>query len=87
MDKRDEAIAKVLMKENEDFRREMEAHQRYEKILEEFQRRPHLTADEEVEKRKVQKLKLAGKDRMARMILAFRREHPELREPIGGAAP
>jgi hypothetical protein len=85
MDKRDEAIAKVLVKENEDFRREMEAHQRYEKILEEFQRRPHLTADEEVEKRKVQKLKLAGKDRMARMIFAFRREHPELRDSGGGA--
>ncbi len=80
MDKRDDAIAKLLVKENEDFRREMEAHQRYEKILEEFNRRPHLTPDEEVEKKKVQKLKLAGKDRMARMILAFRREHPELGE-------
>ncbi len=80
MDKREEAIAKILMAENDDFRREAEAHQRYEKILQEFNRRPHLTPDEEVEKKKVQKLKLAGKDRMARMILAFRREHPELGE-------
>jgi uncharacterized protein len=84
MEKREDAVAKALMRESEEFRREMEAHQRYEKILEEFNRRPHLTPDETIEKKKIQKLKLAGKDRMARMILAFRREHPELKEPEGG---
>ncbi len=68
MDPRDEPIVKSLLKANEEFRREMEAHQRYEKILAEFNRRPHLTPDEEMERRKIQKLKLAGKDRMARMI-------------------
>ncbi|NOY44067.1 MAG: DUF465 domain-containing protein [Deltaproteobacteria bacterium] len=77
MEKRDEAIAKILMKESEEFRREMEAHQRYERILEELNRRPHLTPDEEMERKKIQKLKLAGKDRMARMILAYRKAHPE----------
>ncbi|GAB4261147.1 MAG: hypothetical protein Kow0092_10510 [Deferrisomatales bacterium] len=78
MDKRDEPIAKILMKENESFRREMEAHQRYEKILQEFNRRPHLTPDEEMERRKVQKLKLVGKDKMVRMIEAYRKAHPEV---------
>ncbi len=78
MDKRDEPIIKILLRESEEFRREMEAHQRYERILEEFNRRPHLTPDEEMERKKIQKLKLAGKDRMARMILAYRKAHPEL---------
>lgn len=77
MDPRDESVAKILLRESEEFRREMEAHQRYERLLEGFNRRPHLTPDEEMERRKVQKLKLVGKDRMARMILAYRREHPE----------
>ena len=79
MEKRDEAIAKILMRESEEFRREMEAHQRYERILEELNRRPHLTPDEEMERKKIQKLKLAGKDRMARMILAYRKAHPDTR--------
>ncbi|GAB4259694.1 MULTISPECIES: DUF465 domain-containing protein [Deferrisoma] len=78
MEPRDEAIAKILMKESEEFRREMEAHQRYERILEELNRRPHLTPEEEMERKKIQKLKLAGKDRMARMILAYRKAHPEV---------
>jgi hypothetical protein len=79
MESRDEAIARLLAKESEEFRREWAAHQRYEKILEEYNRRPHLAPDEEVERKKIQKLKLAGKDRMARMILAFRKQHPDFR--------
>jgi uncharacterized protein len=81
MERRDEQIAMVLSAESEEFRREMEAHQRYERILQAYARRAHLSAEEEIEKKKVQKLKLAGKDRMARMILAYRRQHPELAEP------
>lgn len=81
MEGRDEAIARVLAKESEDFRREAEAHRRFERILEEYARRPHLSAEDEIEKKKVQKLKLAGKDRMARMILAYRRQHPEREFP------
>lgn len=77
MEKRDEPIIKALLKENEEFRREHDTHQRYEKLLEEFNRRPHLATDEELERKKVQKLKLAGKDRMARMIFEYRRNHPE----------
>lgn len=81
MGKRDEEIAKILRKDSEAFRREMETHQRYEAILEEFNRRPHLTADEEMERKKIQKLKLAGKDRMARMIDAYRAQRAD---PKGG---
>ncbi|MHB8766227.1 MAG: DUF465 domain-containing protein [Deferrisomatales bacterium] len=77
MEKRDEAIAKLLQRDSEEFRRESEAHLRYEKLLEEYNRRPHLAPDEEMERKKIQKLKLMGKDRMARMIAAYRREHPD----------
>jgi uncharacterized protein YdcH (DUF465 family) len=78
MDTRHDPVVRILSKESESFRHEMDAHQRYEKLLEEFNRRPHLTPDEEVERKKIQKLKLAGKDRMARMIHAYRSSHPEL---------
>jgi hypothetical protein len=77
MDQATDPIVGVLLKESEEFRREKEAHQRYEKILEEFNRRPHLTPDEEMERKKIQKLKLAGKDRMERMIRAYKRDRGE----------
>ncbi|NTU60053.1 MAG: DUF465 domain-containing protein [Deltaproteobacteria bacterium] len=78
MERGEDAIARVLAEESEAFRAELEAHRRYEEILAQLVLRPRLSADEEIEKRKIQKLKLAGKDRMARMILAYRRQHPEL---------
>ena len=80
MDKATDPIVRALLKENEEFRREKEAHQRYEKILAEFNRRPHLTPDEEMERKKIQKLKLAGKDRMERMILVYKRSQAKRSE-------
>jgi len=84
MDKPADTIVKVLLEESEEFRREREAHQRYEKILEGLNRRPHLAPDEEMERKKIQKLKLAGKDRMERMIHACRKR---MAEAEGGRAP
>jgi uncharacterized protein len=81
MDKPTDPIVKALLKESEEFRREKDAHQRYEKILEGLARRPHLTPDEEMERKKIQKLKLAGKDRMERMIQARKRS---MRDAEGG---
>lgn len=73
MDQPRDPIVTALLAENEAFRREKETHQRYEKLLVELARRPHLTPDEEMERKKIQKLKLAAKDRMERMIAAYRR--------------
>jgi len=84
MEKTTDPIVKALLKESEEFRREKDAHQRYEKILAEFNRRPHLAPDEEMERKKIQKLKLAGKDRMERMIRVYKRSGGE---SPGGSAP
>ena len=84
MDKPTDAIVKALLKESEEFRREREAHQRYEKILEGLARRPHLTSDEEMERKKIQKLKLAGKDRMERMTQVYKKH---MRDAQGGNTP
>lgn len=69
----DDPVVQSLLRESDEFRRAREQHERYERILGEFDRRPHLTADEEMERKKVQKLKLAGKDRMERMLSAHRK--------------
>ncbi len=54
------------------FRRLFEEHQILEKQLLELDQRAYLTPEEELERKKVQKLKLAGKDEMARICRLMR---------------
>ena len=67
MQREDPAIRKLLA-ENATFQRLWAAHQRYEAQLAEFDRAHHLTPEQEVARRTVQKLKLAGKDEMAALV-------------------
>ncbi len=48
-------------------------HLEFEKRLEEIDDRPHRTPAEEFERKRIQKLKLAGKDRIARILA----RHPD----------
>ena len=64
----EEAVAEKLLSENETYRRLWAQHQRYEQQLAEFDRLPHLQPHQELERRTVQKLKLAGKDKMAAIV-------------------
>jgi len=66
--KTEEPVAKKLLAENEAFQRLWAQHQRYEQQLEEFDRLPHLLPNQELERRTIQKLKLAGKDKMAAIV-------------------
>lgn len=74
MIKGDEELIQKLIKEDEEFRRRMEEHQMFEKELEEFNKRPFLTPQEEMEKKKIQKLKLAGKDAMEFILSRYRNQ-------------
>ena len=55
----------------------MEKHRDYERQLETFNRRPYLTAAETIERKRLQKLKLAGRDRIE-LILAQHRQKENL---------
>jgi uncharacterized protein len=61
----EEPVTAKLVAENEDYRRLWVQHQRYEQQLADLDRLHHLQPDQEIERRTIQKLKLAGKDRMA----------------------
>ena len=64
----EEPVAKRLLAENEVFQRLWAQHQRYEQQLAELDRLHHLLPDQELERRTIQKLKLAGKDKMAAIV-------------------
>ena len=61
-------VAERLLAENEGFRRLWAQHQRYEQQLADLGRLHHLLPDQELERRTIQKLKLAGKDKMAAIV-------------------
>jgi uncharacterized protein YdcH (DUF465 family) len=61
-----------LCEKNPRFRMLFEEHQILEKQLTELDQRAYLTPEEELERKKMQKLKLAGKDEMVRMCRLMR---------------
>lgn len=67
-----QSLVKNLFDQNPRFRLLYEEHQLLEKDLDALTRKFYLTPEEEVEKRKLQKLKLAGKDEMERILSNYR---------------
>jgi hypothetical protein len=66
----DDPVVQRLLKESEAFQRLWTRHQRYEQQLAELDRIPHLTPVQELERKNLQKLKLAGKDQMMELVRA-----------------
>lgn len=75
MEQREEELILALLDRDAELKKYYEEHQDLEKRLQEFQNKHHLTPMEEVEKKRLQKLKLAGKDKI--MAILGRHRHPE----------
>jgi hypothetical protein len=72
MEERDEKLIGQLIKENKSLREYLEQHKEYEKELEAYNKRIHLTTEESIERKRIQKLKLAGRDKIERILSAHR---------------
>lgn len=71
MEEMDMELVERLVGENPKFRLLFEEHQLLEKELDEYDKKRYLTPEEEFERKKIQKIKLAGKDEMARILREF----------------
>ncbi|MCE5194292.1 MAG: DUF465 domain-containing protein [Nitrospiraceae bacterium] len=71
----EQEISEILLKENEEFRKLSQEHKHLKEILNDFNKKVHLTPEEEVEKKRVQKVKLTGKDRMAELVRDYKKSH------------
>ncbi len=60
----DEATIAHLRQEDIEFRRLLDEHQQYESQLEAYTNLPYLSSEQELDRKRLQKLKLQGKDRM-----------------------
>ncbi len=73
---KEQEIIEHLKKESEEFRKILEEHHGLDATLAEIDRKVYLTPEEEVERKKLQKQKLAKKDKMAELIRDFKKTHP-----------
>lgn len=66
-------IKKLLLKENEGFRKAFEQHQRYEKELEKFKEKGFLKEEEKLKEKKLKKKKLVLKDIMYYIMTEYKK--------------
>jgi uncharacterized protein YdcH (DUF465 family) len=74
MEKPDLELIDQLMDRDPELKKYVEEHRDYEKQLDEFNRRPYLTTAETIERKRLQKLKLAGRDRIEQILAQHRQK-------------
>ena len=72
MEKKDEELIQSLLEREPELRQYYEEHVDLERRLAVYQQKLHLTTEEEVEKKRLQKLKLAGKDKIMEILACYR---------------
>lgn len=68
METKDEHAIVSLLDKDPELKRFYDEHRELEQKLAEFQHKNHLTAEEEIEMKRIQKLKLIGKDRIMEIL-------------------
>lgn len=66
-----EDLIERVKRENEEFRTLYLEHTILEKKLSEFSKSKYLTSEEDIERKRLQKVKLSGKDRMAEILKQY----------------
>jgi uncharacterized protein len=74
MEKWDEELIARLLPHDEELRKQVAAHRKYEEQLDEFNRRSYLTTEEALEKKRIQKLKLVGRDKIEAILARYRQQ-------------
>lgn len=72
---KEQEVAEILSRENEEYKKLGEEHRNFEKILLELDKKVYLTQEEETERKRIQKLKLNKKDRMAELVRDYKKSH------------
>jgi uncharacterized protein YdcH (DUF465 family) len=65
---KEEVLVEKLRVENSEFKKWEQEHRQLENTLMSFETHRYLTPEQEVERKRIQKLKLAAKDRMMEII-------------------
>jgi hypothetical protein len=72
MTTKEEQLIERLMRENEDFLKAKQAHAELARQLDELEKKPFLTPQDEMEIKVLKKKKLAWKDQMEKILVQYR---------------
>jgi uncharacterized protein len=72
MTTKEEELIEKLMRENEEFLKVKKAHSQLARQLEELEKKPFLTPQDEMEVKIIKKKKLALKDQMEKILMQYR---------------
>jgi len=72
MEKRDLELIQKHISSDAELKRYMDEHEEYERKLQTFNQRIYLTPEEEMERKRLQKLKLVGRDRIEAILSKYR---------------
>lgn len=72
MTAKEEELIERLMRENEEFLKAKQTHTEFSRQLEELEKKPFLTPQDEMEIKILKKRKLACKDEMEKILLQYR---------------
>lgn len=73
MERSDEMLIERYIQQDGDLRQNVEVHRKLEAALADFNKRIYLTPQEEIEKKRLQKLKLVSKDRIYAILAKYRK--------------
>ena len=73
MERSDELLIERYIQQDDELKKHVEDHRKLEATLEDYNKRIYLTPQEEIEKKKVQKLKLASKDRIFLILAKYKK--------------
>jgi hypothetical protein len=69
---KEEELIERLMRENDEFLKAKQAHSQLSNQLEELEKKPFLTPQDEMEIKIIKKKKLAFKDQMEKILMQYR---------------
>ncbi len=69
---REEVLVEKLVKENEEFKKAKEMHAELARQLDELEKKPYLTPQDELDIKILKKKKLAYKDQMEKILMQYR---------------
>ena len=75
MERYEEELIQRYLRTDDELRALYDEHQTLKHQLEDFRRRQYLTTEEEIEMKRIQKLKLASKDRIMAILNRHQHEH------------
>jgi hypothetical protein len=75
MEQRDMELIERYINEDEELKKYVRQHEEFEKKIEVFNQQVFLTPEEEYERKRLQKLKLAGRDQIERILSRYRKQN------------